>query len=124
MQIMLVGQPELENILNLDRMRQLRQRIPGICKIPMLNREETNNYINFRIHVVSEGKDAPVFYENAVDEIYYYSGGIPRLINVLCDRVLLHGYVGNTRRIDGNLVREAMRDLKDKEKIPVDRLKR
>ena len=117
LQIMLVGQPELENILNLNEMRQLRQRIPGICKIPMLTQEETHNYINYRIHMVSEENNGPVFYEDAMKEIYYYSGGVPRLINVLCDRVLLLGYVGNTRRIDGKIVREAMRDLKNNEKV-------
>jgi len=123
-QIMLVGQPELENMLNLNEMRQLRQRIPGICKIPMLNREETDNYIKYRLHVASEDNDGPVFSEDALEEIFHYSGGTPRLINVLCDRVLLLGYVGNTHRIDGKIAREAIRDLENKESVVTDRRNR
>ncbi|MBN2071297.1 MAG: AAA family ATPase [Candidatus Krumholzibacteriota bacterium] len=123
-QIMLVGQPELENMLNLNEMRQLRQRIPGICKIPMLNRQETDNYIKYRLHVASEDNNGPVFSGDALEEIFHYSGGTPRLINVLCDRVLLLGYVGNTHSLDGKIVREAIRDLENKESIVTERRNR
>ncbi len=92
-QIMLVGQPELEKILNLNEMRQLRQRIPGICRIPMLNREDLENYIKFRLEVAGSDGEGPDFTNDAMEEIFHYSGGTPRLINILCDRVLLIGYV-------------------------------
>ena len=111
LQIMLVGQPELETILNMNEMRQLRQRIPGICRISMLNREGVENYIKYRLEIAGGGNGGAHFTADSFDEIYHYSGGIPRLINVLCDRVLLIGYVANTRTIDGRLVREGMRDL-------------
>ena len=113
-QIMLVGQPELETTLNLNEMRQLRQRIPGICRIPILNREDLERYVEHRLEV-AEHNGAPVFTEEAMDEIYHYSGGTPRLINVLCDRALLIGYVSNTMSIDGRIVREGIRDLENKE---------
>jgi general secretion pathway protein A len=117
-QIMLVGQPELESMLNLNEMRQLRQRIPGICKIPMLSRIDLGNYITFRLEVAGRQKGNSLFTPDAVDEIFHYSGGVPRLINILCDRVLLIGYVSNKRAIDGRTVREAIRDLESKE-MPV-----
>jgi general secretion pathway protein A len=111
LQIMLVGQPELETILNMNEMRQLRQRIPGICRIAMLNRQDVENYIRYRLEVAGGRNGGPQFTADSFEEIYHFSGGIPRLINVLCDRVLLIGYVANTRVIDGRVVREGMRDL-------------
>ena len=123
-QIMLVGQPELETILNLNEMRQLRQRIPGVCKIPMLSREDVDKYIRYRLEVASGGSGAPAFTEDALEEIYHYSGGTPRLINILCDRVLLLGYVANTRNLNGKIVREGIRDLENKESPVMDRRNR
>jgi general secretion pathway protein A len=120
-QIMLVGQPELENILNLNELRQLRQRIPGVCRIPMLNREDVIKYIKYRLEIASVSNGGPNFTDDALEEIYHYSGGTPRLINVLCDRVLLLGYVANTRTISGKIVREGIRDLESKESPVMDR---
>jgi general secretion pathway protein A len=117
-QIMLVGQPELETMLNLNEMRQLRQRIPGICRIPILGREDLEMYIEFRLDIAGTHNGGPVFTQDAMDEIFHYSGGTPRLINVLCDRALLIGYVSNTRTIDGRIIREGIRDLENKE-VPV-----
>ncbi len=114
-QIMLVGQPELENLLNLNELRQLRQRIPGICRIPMLSREDVDKYILYRLKVASNENNGPVFTEDALEEIYHYSAGTPRLINILCDRVLLLGYVANTMTINGKMVREGIRDLENRE---------
>jgi len=111
LQIMLVGQPELETVLNMNEMRQLRQRIPGICRITHLSREEVAQYIKYRLDIVSQNSGGPYFTEDSIDEIYHYSAGVPRLINVLCDRVLLIGYVTNKKTIDGKLVREGIRDL-------------
>ena len=114
-QIMLVGQPELENLLNMSQLRQLRQRIPGVCRIPMLSREDVDQYILYRLKVASQDDGGPVFTEDALEEIYHYSAGTPRLINILCDRVLLLGYVANTTTISGRIVREGIRDLENRE---------
>jgi len=111
LQIMLVGQPELETVLNMNEMRQLRQRIPGICRILMLDREDVESYIRYRLEIAGARNGAVQFTPDSFDEIYHYSGGIPRLINVLTDRVLLIGFVSNARTIDGRLVREGIRDL-------------
>lgn len=123
-QIMLVGQPELENMLNLNEMRQLRQRIPGICRIPMLSREDAEKYIKYRLHVASEDSEKELFTEDAFEEIFHYSGGTPRLINILCDRALLLGYVRNTWTINGRLIREGIRDLENKDGTVSDRRNR
>lgn len=114
-QIMLVGQPELETMLNLNEMRQLRQRIPGIFRIPMLSREDIDLYITCRLDVARRHNGKAIFTVDAIDEVFHYSGGTPRLINVLCDRALLIGYVANTRTIDGRIIREGIRDLENKE---------
>ncbi|RJR31750.1 MAG: ATPase [Candidatus Latescibacterota bacterium] len=111
LQIMLVGQPELETLLNMNELRQLRQRIPGICRISMLNREDVENYIRYRLDVAGGRGNGVHFTSDSFDEIYHYSNGIPRLINILCDRVLLVAYVADTRVVDGRLVREGIRDL-------------
>lgn len=111
LQIMMVGQPELEAILNMNEMRQLRQRIPGICRISTLDRDEVEHYIRTRLEVAGAENGGPHFTTDAFDEISHFSGGIPRLINVLSDRVLLIGYVSNTKTIDGRIVREGIRDI-------------
>jgi len=111
LQIMLIGQPELEAILNMEDLRQLKQRIPGVCRISILSRDELVSYVNYRLEVVSSMNGGPQFTEDSFNEIYHYSGGIPRLINLLCDRVLLIGFVANTRIIDGRIVREGIRDI-------------
>jgi general secretion pathway protein A len=111
LQIMLVGQPELESTLNMNEMRQLRQRIPGICRISMLDREGVEIYVKYRLDVARGSNGGAQFTTDSFDEIYHYSGGIPRLINILCDRVLLIAYVASTRAIDGRLIRAGIRDL-------------
>lgn len=122
LQIMLVGQPELEHILEMNRMRQLRQRIPGIYRISLLNRNEVIEYINYRLKVAGAVNGNPSFTEDSFDEIFHYTSGIPRLINILCDRVLLLGYVENRKTIDGRLIREGIREL-DSKSTPADRNK-
>jgi general secretion pathway protein A len=96
-------------------MRQLRQRIPGICRISLLNRDEVVFYIKYRLEVAGSNNGGPYFTEDSFDEIYHFTNGTPRLINILCDRVLLIGYVSNTRTIDGKVVREGIRELDNKD---------
>jgi general secretion pathway protein A len=122
MQIMLVGQPELEAILNMVEMRQLRQRIPGICRISMLSRDEVAQYVKYRLEVASgHSNGKPYFTDDAIEEIYHYSRGVPRLINILCDRSLLIGFVSSMQTIDSRVVREGIRDLQSPETLHTDR---
>jgi general secretion pathway protein A len=110
LQIAFVGQPELSEILNLRNLRQLRQRIPGICTIGPLSRDDVEQYVNTRLEKAGS-QGTPSFTQDAFEEVFKYSGGIPRLINFVCDRSLLLGFVEETRSIDGRLVRAAVKDL-------------
>ncbi|MCX5800445.1 MAG: AAA family ATPase [Candidatus Eisenbacteria bacterium] len=110
LQIALVGQPELEELLQLRCLRQLRQRIPGVCTITPLSRGDVEEYVTTRM--AKAGSDGSLkFTGDALDEIYRYSGGTPRLINFVCDRALLLGFVEEARLIDNRLVLTAVKDL-------------
>lgn len=107
-QIVLVGQPELREKLKNPSLRQLRQRIAVRYHIEALPEEEIHFYIDHRLkHAGADGM-APVFNAESVREIYLYSGGIPRLINVLCDKALLTGYVQDNRMIDGEIIKRSI----------------
>ncbi len=110
-QIVLVGQPELKNLLNSHRLRQLRQRIPGVWELRPLADQGVGEYVEHRIRIASEGRTGGLFDGDAVQEIARYSGGIPRVINVLCDRALLIGYVHDRRKIGKEMVRAAIEEL-------------
>ncbi len=109
--IVLAGQPELRNNLAMHELRQLRQRIPGICSIRPLSAEDERAYIEHRIQVASEGEPVVRFSDEAFEWVRYYAGGVPRLINVLCDRALLVGYVEEKRVLGEDIVRTAVQEL-------------
>lgn len=112
LQIVLSGQPELRDMLNRHELRQLKQRISVRCHLQPLNIEETASYIGHRLEVAGAVSGAVNFAADAVELIYRHTKGTPRLINTVCDRALLAGYVGNTRRIGAD---EAMKALKEVE---------
>src|SRR5476651_1542407 len=92
LQIILMGQPELRDRLNSHRLRQLRQRITVRYHLAPLTRSELGQYVQHRL-AVSGAKGAPYFTRPALWRIYKYSGGIPRLVNAICDKALLAGFV-------------------------------
>jgi putative secretion ATPase (PEP-CTERM system associated) len=109
-QIVLVGQPDLRDQLALPALEQLRQRVTVRYHIDPLDTEETANYINHRLKRASIG--APMLFPRDVtDAIHARSRGVPRLINVICDAVLLFGYADERRLIDLALVRDAIEEL-------------
>jgi general secretion pathway protein A len=110
LQIALLGQPELRNRLNNHRMRQLRQRITVRYHLRPLTRREVGQYIQHRLEI-SGAKGAPYFTMGALWRVYRYSGGIPRLINAVCDKCLLAGFVQQKDRIDYGMVGLAIREL-------------
>jgi general secretion pathway protein A len=110
LQIVLMGQPELRERLNSPRLKQLRQRITVRYHLQPLNRHEVNHYVQHRIHV-SGGNGAPAFTGPALWRVYRYSQGIPRLVNAVCDKALLAGFVAQQDRIGFNLVGRAVREL-------------
>ena len=109
-QIVLIGQPELDQLLKKSELRQLRQRITISWELLALNRDETRGYIQHRINVAL-GKGRVQFARSAVELIYKYSHGIPRMINVLADRSLLIAYTMNTKKITPKIVRTAVKDV-------------
>jgi general secretion pathway protein A len=107
LQIVLVGQPELLARLELPELRQLKQRIGMLCSIPRMTRNATRNYMRTRLRLAG-ANDAGIFTEEAVTRINDYADGIPRIVNTLCDHCLLIGYADQTRRIDRDIVEQAI----------------
>jgi general secretion pathway protein A len=110
LQIVLIGQPELRDILDQPALRQLRQRITVRFHLRPLSLEETDRYIHHRLHIAGSNS-RPVFQRRAVRRIHRYSRGIPRLVNAVCDKTLLCGYVLGTDRLTVRHVRRAIREL-------------
>ncbi len=110
LQIVLLGQPELRERLNNPRLRQLRQRITVRYHLQALNRNEVSQYIQHRLHL-SGANGVPAFTWPALWQVFSYSQGIPRLVNAVCDKALLAGFVEQRERIDFRLVRRAIREL-------------
>lgn len=113
LQIILVGQPELQTMLDSYDLRQLRQRITLSWYLTPLSRKETKEYIRHRVNIASK-KTEDKFTQSAYDLIYKYSGGIPRLINIACDRALLTAFGDNRRKVTGSIASSAIRELKSR----------
>lgn len=109
-QIILVGQPELKNKLNSPGLKQLKQRIAVRFHIPPLERSETASYIDHRLSVAGSNGQI-TFSPEAVECVYNFSGGIPRLINIVCDKALLAAYVMESRAIDASVVERSIREI-------------
>jgi general secretion pathway protein A len=112
LQIVLVGQPELRAVLQLPELRQLKQRIELRCEIPPLTRQEAREYIRTRLRVAG-ARDLSMFNDAAIERIAEYSKGIPRVINLVCDHGLLFGYADQKRRVDRQIVNQAIAYLED-----------
>jgi len=111
-QIILVGQPELDFKLRSPNLRQLKQRIGINCYLTPLNHKECMNYISHRLYVVAS--DNSVFTPEALKLICEFSHGIPRLINIICDNALVTGYGKGERIIDHAIVKEVIADFNGK----------
>ncbi len=110
LQIILIGQPELDAKLSSAELRQLRQRISVHWRLAPLALSETRDYVRHRLRIAAAA-ERELFSEGALREVHRLSGGIPRLVNVLCDRALLAGYAERTTEITARLVRRAQREL-------------
>jgi type II secretory pathway predicted ATPase ExeA/phage tail protein X len=108
LQIVLVGQPELGLRLGQTNLRQLRQRIGLVAELRPLDRTDTTKYIRHRLTVA--GCPGSIFTQLALRSVYRASGGIPRLINVICDKSLVLGYAADQKRIGRRIVRQVAKD--------------
>jgi general secretion pathway protein A len=111
LQIVMVGQPELETKLDRHELRQLKQRIAIQCRLERLDDAEVGPFIHYRLSAVGY-KRQQLFAPDAIQEIAYFSKGFPRLINILCDNALLVAYATSQKRITTDIVREAAEDLR------------
>jgi general secretion pathway protein A len=110
LQVVLVGQPELEDTLKRRELRQLRQRIAICCRTVPLTYEQTHQYIRARLRMAGSNGNA-IFTSEAVDFIHFFSQGIPRVINLLCEHSLINAYVDNLRPIPASIVEEVAHEL-------------
>lgn len=110
LQIVLVGQPELKQMISQPELRQLRQRISLSCHLDPLNREETEEYIFHRLATVGN-RDCVSFQAGTLDLLFNFSGGVPRLINVICDFLMLSAFVEETHQISLELMMDAVEEL-------------
>lgn len=120
-QIMLIGQPELAQKLELNELRQLNQRITARYHLEALSEEETLQYVAFRLRVAG-GRKKVRFTRKAIRSIYKVSGGTPRVINALCDRALLIGYTQEMREITPKIIKLAAKEIQGNEHVRVRRL--
>jgi general secretion pathway protein A len=109
LQIILIGQPELRTLLARDDMRQLSQRITARYHLEAITRDEAGAYISHRLQICGNSRN--IFNKRAVDRIHRLSGGIPRLINVLCDRAMLGAYVEGKMNVDPKVVKKAAHEV-------------
>lgn len=118
LQMILVGQPQLKDLLRRPELQQFAQRVSAHFFISPLEPDEVVSYIRHRIKVA--GGDHPIFTPAACRRIALATGGIPRSINILCDTTLVYGFSAGRRRVDVNLVEEVIQDQIDYGIIPVD----
>jgi len=118
LQIVLSGQPELEEKLKLPQLRQLRQRIMLRCRTTPLSEDQTRDYIAERLRIAGASGE-PIFSTKTIEAIHVYSMGIPRVINLLCEHSLVNGFVEQQRPIQPKIVEEVAHEFQLDEVEPV-----
>jgi general secretion pathway protein A len=110
LQIILSGQPELEEKLKLPQLRQLRQRIMLRCKTLPLTKEQTADYIAERLRIAGFS-GPPIFGPKAIETVHMYSLGIPRVVNLLCEHALVNAFTENQRTIDPKIIEDIAKEF-------------
>jgi general secretion pathway protein A len=110
LQIVLAGQPELEERLKRPELRQIKQRIALRCKTAALTLKETHDYIQARLQIAGAG-ERPVFASEAMDAVHCYSWGIPRVTNLLCEHALINAYVDHVQPVPAHIIAEVAREF-------------
>ena len=109
LRIILIGQPELEAMLSRPELRQVQQRITARYHLQPLHRSEIGAYVLHRLAVA--GRREPLFSARVLNKLYRRTRGIPRLINIICDRALLGAYVKSRRRVSGSIFNKAAKEV-------------
>jgi type II secretory pathway predicted ATPase ExeA len=108
LQLVLVGQPELRSTLRKPKLRQLAQRVGADYHLGALSRDETRDYVRHRLQIV--GARSEVFSTGAIDIVHLHSGGVPRLINQLCDTALVYSLADQRNDVDAGLMEQVVTD--------------
>jgi general secretion pathway protein A len=111
LQIVLVGQPELETKLDRPELRQLKQRIHSHFHLGCLREQEVGSFVNHRLSVAGYRR-SDLFSQEAVRQIAFHSKGVLRLINIICDNALLIAYAASQKKVSADIIREVARDLR------------
>src|SRR6185437_5994665 len=116
LQIILIGQPELRELLARNELRQLAQRITGRYHLCPLLGPETTAYVRHRLRVAGATND--IFTPHALAEVHRLSGGVPRVINIICDRALLGAYTQDRHRVTVSMVRRSAQEVFGRRLLP------
>lgn len=116
--VVLVGQPGLRDTLQCAELRQLAQRLVADCELQPLEREETRQYIAYRLRHAGGGGE-PIFDDAACDALHGYAGGIPRLINILCEDALIFGAISGRHQIDADTIHAMAADRRRGGMLPL-----
>ena len=119
LQIVLSGQPELEEKLKLPQLRQLRQRITLRCKTMPMSKEQTHDYVLERLRIAGAVAGASIFSAKAMEAIHLYSMGIPRVINLLCEHALINSFVDQQKTIEPKVIEDVAREFQLDEVEPI-----
>jgi len=119
LQIVLSGQPELEERLKLPQLRQLRQRITLRCRTMPLTSEQTQDYIRERLRIAGGDPQVEVFSEKALESVHYFSMGIPRVINLLCEHALINSFVEQQKVVEAKIIEDVAREFQLDEVEPL-----
>ena len=112
LQIVLMGQPELEAVLDSPSLRQLKQRVSLRCQLSALDEEQTRNYVLSRLERAGAKPEPPIFDNEALDKIYAYSRGIPRIINNLCENAMVNAFARQMQTVTPDMITEVASDFR------------
>ncbi|MGA3090278.1 MAG: AAA family ATPase [Terriglobales bacterium] len=112
LQIILAGQPELDQKLDSHELRQLKQRIALRCHLDPLSLSETRDYMGRRLQIAGASAEADIFSEPAIEAVFRHTRGIPRLVNTVCENALLAGYAKDASTITPDIIDAVARDLR------------
>jgi general secretion pathway protein A len=112
LQIVLAGQPELDQKLDSFGLRQLKQRVALRCHLEALNLEETRRYMERRLQIAGAPSENRIFADSSIGVVYRHSNGIPRLINTICENALLFGYAQRASTITPDIIENIAQDLR------------
>jgi type II secretory pathway predicted ATPase ExeA len=119
LQIVLSGQPELEDKLKLPQLRQLRQRITLRCRTMPMSNEQTHDYVRERLRIAGAPAQSTIFSAKAMDAVHLYSMGIPRVINLLCEHALINSFVDQKQVVEPKVIEDVAREFQLDEVEPI-----